>query len=81
MQPHETAEAAEPAASTGWVEAALVIFFIVFVLIVLGLVFSRSSRWRKAAQIPLEDDRVVTPRYQDRETEAPGPPESPGAES
>ncbi len=56
------AEPVEPAASTHLIEAALVIFLIVFLVIVARLVFTRSSRYRDAARIPLSDDEVVTPR-------------------
>ena len=58
-------EQAEPAASTGYIEVALIIFFVVFLAIVAKVVFTKSSRYRDAAQIPLSDDEVVTPRDDD----------------
>jgi len=45
-----------------WIEIALVIFFVVFLAIVIWVILARPGRFRKAARIPLEDDRVVTPR-------------------
>jgi len=44
-----------------WIEAALLIFFVVFVGIVLVVVFARRGKYDAAARIPLEED-VVTPR-------------------
>lgn len=58
-------EHAEPAASTGFIQVALVIFVVVFLLIVAKLIFTRSSKYRDAARIPLDDDTVVTPHKDD----------------
>ena len=57
--------ATQPESSGGalpWIEIALVIFFVVFLAIVIWVIIARPGRFRKAARIPLEDDRVVTPR-------------------
>ena len=43
------------------IEIALLIFMVVFLAIVAWVVLARPGRFRKAANIPLEDD-VVTPR-------------------
>ena len=51
----------EPAASMGWIEAALVIFFVVFVVIIIGVVLRKRGHFDAAARIPLDDD-VTTPR-------------------
>ena len=40
----------------------LVFFTLVFVGVVIHLVVTRSDRYRRAAQIPLDEGRVVDPR-------------------
>ena len=44
----------------GWIEAGLIICFVVFVLIVLGVVFRRRGHFDEAARIPLDDDPAST---------------------
>jgi cbb3-type cytochrome oxidase subunit 3 len=41
---------------------AMIIFIAVFLAIVGWVIFARQGRFKDAAHIPLEDDRVVTPR-------------------
>jgi len=50
-----------PPAGTGWIEAALIVFFVVFLAIVASVLLRRKGHYRDASRIPLEDD-VVTPR-------------------
>jgi len=50
--------------SMAWFEIALVIFFVVFLAIVIWVIFARRGRFRDAARIPLEEDRVVTSRHE-----------------
>jgi cbb3-type cytochrome oxidase subunit 3 len=50
MTPPETT-----AGSLAWIEAALVIFFVVFVIISLGAIFRRHGHFDQAARIPLND--------------------------
>jgi len=55
----ETAAAAEAESSgLGFVQAGLVIFFLVFVGIVAWVLMGRSGRFEKHARIPLEDEPV-----------------------
>ena len=69
-----------PPAGLGWIEAAMVIFFVVFVGIVLVVVFARRGKYDDDARIPLEDG-VVTPRdgaptLSDPSPSTPRPPRS-----
>ena len=48
------AETPPPPAWMGLIEAALVIFLAIFVLIVLKVLLTRRSHYRDAARIPLE---------------------------
>ncbi|MFG0316373.1 MAG: hypothetical protein ACF8XB_03810 [Planctomycetota bacterium JB042] len=43
-------------------EIATCFFFAFFLVLVGWLLFSRSDRFRRSAEIPLHDDRVVEPR-------------------
>lgn len=56
----DAATAADAAESSGlsFVQAGLVIFFLVFVGIVAWVLMGRSSRFEKHARIPLEDEPV-----------------------
>ncbi len=58
------------AVTTSWFEAALIIFFVVFVLIVLRAAFARPRAYHHAARIPLDDQGILTPR--DRVSEPAG---------
>jgi hypothetical protein len=49
-----------------FIEIAMLIFIAIFVGIVLWVVFTRPGRFNDAARIPLEENRVVTPRETDR---------------
>ena len=49
------------ATGTVFIEIALVIFMVVFMVILAWVVLSQPGKYRRAARIPLEDD-VVTPR-------------------
>ena len=60
------------AVSTTWFEVALVIFMTAFVGIVLLVTCSRSSYFRDAARIPLDDEAVATSRVPNDLTSAPG---------
>lgn len=53
---------ATQATGTGWFEIALLIFMVVFLAIVVWVLLTRGEYFRKASRIPLEDDKVVTPR-------------------
>ena len=52
-----------PPVSMAWFEIALIIFMVVFVLIAIWTLICRGSHFRRAAQIPLDDAVVVTPRH------------------
>jgi cbb3-type cytochrome oxidase subunit 3 len=39
----------------GWIESALIIFFVVFVLIVIGVLLRKRGHFDHAARIPLDD--------------------------
>lgn len=54
--------AAQPQMTTSWFEIALVIFMVVFLAIVVWVLAMRGEYFRKASRIPLEDERIVTPR-------------------
>ena len=57
-------EAAEPATGAmTYIEIALIIFVVVFLVIVVGVLLGRPSKYEEASRIPLDDD-VVTPRDQ-----------------
>ena len=57
-------EAAEPASGAmTFVEIALIIFVVVFLVIVVGVLLGRPAKYEAASRIPLDDD-VVTPRDQ-----------------
>lgn len=43
-------------------QGVLLFFVVVFLIVLVRLALSRSDRYRRAARIPLEDDRVVDPR-------------------
>lgn len=58
----EATKQAEQASTGVWIEAALIIFLVVFLAIVAWTVFSRSGYFRHASQIPLDDQTPVTPR-------------------
>jgi hypothetical protein len=51
-----------PAVSMAWFEIALIIFMVVFVLIVVWTLMCRGGHFRSAAQIPLDDATIVSPR-------------------
>lgn len=56
------------------IEIMLIVFFVIFVGIIVWLfLFRRRKDYTRASQIPLEDDRVVTPRDEDRHTEREDP--------
>jgi hypothetical protein len=59
--PAAPAPAPAPAGS-GWSQAGLLIAFAAFLAIVVWLIMARPGPFRRAARIPLEDGRVVTPR-------------------
>ena len=42
--------------SLSWIELALVMFFAIFVIIVIGVVIRRRGHFDAAAHIPLDDD-------------------------
>ena len=50
----------------GWIETALIIFFLVFVLIVIGVLLRKRGHYDGASRIPLEDD-PVEPRASNQE--------------
>lgn len=55
--------ATQPAAgSIAWIEAALLIFVVVFVAVTIGVLLRKRGQFDDAARIPLEDDDPVTPR-------------------
>lgn len=60
---------ATASAGTGWFEIALIIFMVVFLAIVVWVLLTRGEYFRKASRIPLEDDKVVTPREQSTSTD------------
>jgi cbb3-type cytochrome oxidase subunit 3 len=45
-----------------WIETALILFVIVFLAIVARTLLARRGRFDAASRIPLEDDRIMTPR-------------------
>lgn len=49
------------AATVHWIEAAMIIFMVVFLAIVARVVLRRRS-YRRESRIPLEDDTIMTPR-------------------
>ena len=66
------ADVLRDAGLAGYAEVALVLFFLAFALIVWRIFRRRRARfWDRAAQLPLEDDRVLMPRDERRdETDA-----------
>jgi hypothetical protein len=50
------------AATTAWIEIAMIIFMVVFVGIVVWVLLVRPGGFKNEARIPLEEDRVLTPR-------------------
>jgi len=50
------------ASSLTFIEIALIIFVVVFLLIVVATLLGRSDRFDRAARIPLDDQTVETPR-------------------
>ncbi len=54
---------------TGWFEIALIIFMVVFLAITGWVLLTRGEYFRKASRIPLDDDKVVTPREGSMSTE------------
>ena len=53
------------AASLSWIEAGLLIFFGVFVLIAGWALLQRRGAFDRHARIPLDDDSITTPRHPD----------------
>ncbi len=58
------AEAAGGAGATSltFVEVAMFIFIAVFLGLLIWVIFARRGAFNRVKQIPLEEDRVVTPR-------------------
>ncbi|MCL4209455.1 MAG: cbb3-type cytochrome c oxidase subunit 3 [Phycisphaeraceae bacterium] len=50
------------AAGVTWVEAALVLFFVMFLAVVIWTVVAKRDRFHAVSRIPLQDDRPVEPR-------------------
>lgn len=48
--------------SLTWIEVALLIFVGVFLVMLVRVLLAKRGTFNRAARIPLEDDRVATPR-------------------
>ncbi len=46
--------------TVAWVEVSLIIFIVAFGLVVAWTVFTRTSRWKADARIPLDEDPIET---------------------
>ncbi len=55
--------------TTFWIEVAMMIFFVVFLGIVFYVLLARPGAFKKAAQIPLDDQAVMTPRQETASTD------------
>lgn len=53
----------------GWAQAALILFLVAFVAIVIAVLApSRRREYDRASRIPLDDDHPVTPRERTGDT-------------